>query len=142
VHGPSGGNTILQLQLLSFSTGLPHPLAEQPVIFIAAKSLPLGDRNVSIEIVGDFLVLFLTFIGRSDENEDMTFLVRWKKGEAHCVSFSRFEAHPIHHRLYHTICLGSVSPMGSLHRFYFPLARHPRDAQLDTKYGRVSQDCR
>jgi len=72
---------------LSFSTGLPHPLAEQPVIFIAATSLPLGECNVPIEIVGDYLVLLVTFIGRWNVNEDMIFLVRWKTGEAHCVSF-------------------------------------------------------
>ena len=106
MHGPSGGNTILELQLLSFSTGLPHPLAEQPVIFIAAKSFPLGDYKGTTDIVGDFLVLFITFIGRWDENEDMTFLVRWKKGEAHCVSFSRFKAHSLHYRLYHMFRFG------------------------------------
>ncbi len=105
MHGPSGDNTILQLRLLSFSTGLPHPLAEQPVIFIATTSLPLGDCNVPIEIVGDVLVFLVTFLGRWNENEDMVFLVRWKKGDAHCVSFSGFAAYSLH-RLYHTFRFG------------------------------------
>ena len=93
MHGPSGGNTVLQLRLLSFSIGLPHPLAEQPVIFIATKNLPLGGCAFPIEIVGDFLVLLTAFNGRWNENEDMIFLIRWKKGEAHCVSFLGFIAH-------------------------------------------------
>ena len=97
---------ILQLRLLSFSTGLPHPLAEQPVIFIAAKSLPLGNCYALIEIVGDFLVLIIAFLRRWNENEDMIFLVRWKKGEAHFVSFSGFIAFSLHHRLYHIIRFG------------------------------------
>ena len=106
MHGPSGENTILQLRLLSFSTGLPHPLAEQPVVFIAAKSLPLGDCNALIEIVGDFLVLLVTFLRRQNEDEDMVFLMRWKKGEAHCVSFSGFIAHSLPHCLYHMFRFG------------------------------------
>jgi hypothetical protein len=105
VRGPSGRNTILQLRLLSFSTGLPHPLAGLPVIFIATRRLPLGDRNVLIEIVGDFLVLLITFLGRWNKNKDMIFLVRWKKGEAHCVSFSGFAAYSLH-------CLYHVSRFG------------------------------
>jgi len=76
----------LEIRLLSFSTGQPHPLAEQPVLFITKKSLLLGHCNVLIEIVGDFLALLITFPWARNENEDMFFLVRWKKGETHCVS--------------------------------------------------------
>jgi hypothetical protein len=76
----------LEIRLLSFSTGQPHPLAEQPIIFITTKSLLLGHCNVLIEIVGDFLALLVTFPWAQNEHEDMFFLVRWKKGEAHCVS--------------------------------------------------------
>jgi hypothetical protein len=46
----------------------------------------LGNCNVLIEIVGDFLALLITFPWARNEHEDMFFLVRWKKGEAHCVS--------------------------------------------------------
>ena len=76
----------LEIRLLSFSTGQPHPLAEQPIIFITTKSLRLGHCNVLIEIVGDFLVLLITFPWARNKFEDMFFLVRWKKGEAHSVS--------------------------------------------------------
>ena len=76
----------LEIRLLSFSTGQPHPLVEQPIIFIATKSLGLGHCNVVIVIVGDFLALFVTFPWARNELEDELFLVRWKKGEAHGVS--------------------------------------------------------
>jgi hypothetical protein len=81
----------LEIRLLSFSTGQSHPLAEQPNIYITTKSLLLGHCNVLIEIVGDFLALLITFPWARNENEDMFFLVRWKKGETHCVSVTRLQ---------------------------------------------------
>ena len=90
----------LEIRLLCFSTGQPHPLAEQPVIFITTKSLLLGHCNVLIEIVGDFLALLITFPWARNENEDMFFLVRWKKGETHCVSVPWLRHVSPHNRLY------------------------------------------
>ena len=83
MHRPS--DTILELRLLSFSTGQPHPLAEQPVIVIDKKILPLDEQMVKIEIVGDFLILLITFFKQS-RNQDTFFLVCWKTGLTHCVS--------------------------------------------------------
>lgn len=77
--------TTLEIRLLSLSTSQPHPLAEEPNIFIATKSLPLGIYGTNIEIAGDFLILFVTFED-GNENEDIFFLVRWKKGKSYCVS--------------------------------------------------------
>ena len=85
-HG-SETNTILELHLFSFSTGQPHPLAEQPIIFIDKKVLPLDHRSVETKIVGDFLILLISFFEGSG-NQDVFFLVRWKTGLAHCVSVS------------------------------------------------------
>ena len=79
---------ILEVRLLSFSTGQPHPLAEQPVVFIDRKILPLNRRFCKIEIVGDFLILLVSFLERS-ENQDIFFLVHWKKGLTYCVSVPR-----------------------------------------------------
>jgi hypothetical protein len=76
----------LEIRLLSFATGQPHPLAEKPVIFIARKSFPFGQCHVMIEIVGEFLVLLITFPWARSEYQDMFFLVHWKKGDVHCVS--------------------------------------------------------
>ena len=77
----------LEIRLLSPSTGQPHPLAEQPIIFIATRSRPLHILGVHIEIVGDFLI-YLIFFEAWSQNEDMFSLVRWKKGEVHFVSLS------------------------------------------------------
>ena len=85
VYHPHETNGILELRLLSFSTGQPHPLAEEPVIFIDKKILPLKWRNCKMEIVGDTLILLVSFHEQS-KNQDMFFLVRWKKGLTHCVS--------------------------------------------------------
>jgi len=84
VHRPSERNTTLELRLLNFSTGQPHPLAQQPVIFIDKKVLPLERRSFQIEIVGDFLILLITFSELS-RNEDIFFLVRWKSGLTYCL---------------------------------------------------------
>ena len=87
---PSDRNMILEIRLLKFSTGQPHPLAEQPIIFITTTTVYPGDPIVNIEIVGDFLALLITFDEEEDENESenegMFFLVRWKKGETYHVS--------------------------------------------------------
>ena len=76
---------ILELRLFSFSTGQPHPLAEQPVIFIDKKALPLNSRRTEIAVVGVFLILLITF-SEGSGNQDIFFLVRWKTGQTHCVS--------------------------------------------------------
>ena len=85
VRDPSQSHAILELRLMSFSTGQPHPLAEQPIIFIDKKVFPLGSWGGQIKIVGDFLILLRTF-SKSSGNKDMFFLVRWKSGLMHCVS--------------------------------------------------------
>jgi hypothetical protein len=88
----------LEIRLLSFSTGEPHPLAEQPVIFITAKRLLLGRCPVLIQIVGDFLALLIIDPWAPSETEDVFFLVRWKSGEVHGVSVSRSWYIPRRHR--------------------------------------------
>jgi hypothetical protein len=101
---------ILELRLLSFSTGQPHPLAEQPVIFIDEKILPLDRQSAEIEVVGDFLILLITYFERS-RNEDTFFFVRWKTGLTHCVSttvvFRTFRGHCkfVRHRWSDTLIL-------------------------------------
>ena len=89
MNGPIDRHHTLEIRLLSFSTGQPHPLTEQPIIFIASISLILGHCNVLIEIAGEYLALLITFPLMWDASVDMFFLVHWKKGEAHCVSISQ-----------------------------------------------------
>jgi hypothetical protein len=88
----------LEIRLLSFSTGEPHPLAEQPVIFISMNSLFLGRSPVLIKIVGDFLALLIVLPWTPSENEDVFFLVRWKSGEVYGVSVSKAWYIPRRHR--------------------------------------------
>ena len=89
MHDLSERNAVLELQLLSFSTGEPHALAEQPRIVIDKKILPLNAWRAEIEIVGDFLILLVTFMVWST-NQDIFLLVRWKTGQTHCVSVPGF----------------------------------------------------
>jgi hypothetical protein len=79
------GSEILEIQLLQFSTGKPHPSAQQPVMFLA-KSIYINS-SVSIEIVGDHLAIILkqhlllclpTFV-----------LYDWKTGKINMVSHSK-----------------------------------------------------
>ena len=96
----------MEIRLFSFSTGRPHPLAEQPVVVITTKSLFLGCNSVQIETVGDFLALLINFEEEQGENEDMFFLVRWKKGETYCVSLQGFSTIPP--AITYTLCSASV----------------------------------
>jgi hypothetical protein len=128
----------LEIRLLSFSTGQSHPLAEQPIIFIATWSLIVGHHDVLIEIVGDFLALLITFLFERDE-EDMLFLVRWKKGEVHCVSDITAHSSPVAYIV--LAWLASVLRVGSLRILQFSFARHPRHPEPDPEYTRNSQDC-
>jgi hypothetical protein len=75
----------LELRLLSFSTGQPHPLVKKSIIFIDEVILPHGIRNLKIEIVGDFVIFLITFLEWSS-NQDIFFLVQWKMGLPHRVS--------------------------------------------------------
>jgi len=83
----------LELRLLSFSTGQPHPLVERSVIFIDKMTLPHGRRNIKIEIVGDFVIFLITFLKWSS-NQDIFFLVQWKKGLPHRVSSELLQIGP------------------------------------------------
>jgi len=85
VHRPP--DVTLEIRLLSPSTGQPHPLAEQPIIFVATRRRPVDIICVHIEIVGDFLVYLIYFEAWS-QNKDLFSLVRWKKGKVHFVSLS------------------------------------------------------
>ena len=117
----------LEIRLLKFSTGQPHPLAEQPIIFITTKSLLSGHFSAVIEIVGDFLALLMTLTWAQDEQEEMFFLVRWKKGEAHCVSDITAPSSPIAYIV--LVWLALVLRLAGSPRvrvLQFSFARHPR----------------
>jgi hypothetical protein len=73
-------HAIWAILFLKFSTGQPHPLAEHPIIFMDKEDFPFDTWGFQIEIVGDFLILLVTFSDSSG-----LFLVRWKSGQMNCV---------------------------------------------------------
>ena len=136
---PPDRNMTLEIRLLSFSTGRPHPLAEQPIIFITTTGQFLGHSFADIQIVGDFLAFLITFKDEQGEVENMFFLVRWKKGESYCVSVSGLQHIP--RTIAHTFCSASALRIWDLHIFYFPLRRYPSHSQFGSKCARSNQDC-
>ncbi|TFY76209.1 hypothetical protein EWM64_g7803, partial [Hericium alpestre] len=75
----------LELRLLSLSTGQAHPQASQPIVFLAQRSSHFGRCSVLIEIVGDYLVLLLSFPWMRAGTGDAFYLVNWKKGRCHLM---------------------------------------------------------
>ncbi|KAG6891124.1 hypothetical protein C0992_010418 [Termitomyces sp. T32_za158] len=50
----------VEIQLLQFSTGKPHPLVRNPVIFVRNTSSTSTASSIGIEIVGEYLALVTT----------------------------------------------------------------------------------
>ena len=73
----------IQLQLHSVSTGLFHPEAKQPIISVVA--MPWQQPAAGIEIVGDNLVLILTYYTHEGHPDDQVFIYKWKTGELKMV---------------------------------------------------------
>ncbi|PPQ97316.1 hypothetical protein CVT26_006634 [Gymnopilus dilepis] len=65
----------IELQLLQFSTGLPHPDAQEKTIHV--MNAQWEKPAVGIETVGDNLVLILTF-STQQRPEDRVFIYEWK----------------------------------------------------------------
>jgi hypothetical protein len=74
--------TIIELELLNFSTRTPHKLASCPKIHLATTiTLASGRLGISLEVVGDNLALLLFHMGFQDMvSYDHFFLFDWKKG--------------------------------------------------------------
>ncbi|KAJ7443212.1 hypothetical protein B0H11DRAFT_469874 [Mycena galericulata] len=84
-YTPKIGNSqmaSLDVMLLKFSTGAPHPLAAKPTLHIHDVQIIRGRPGLSIEIVGENLALSALYW--NDERRDMdTFhLYNWKTGVA------------------------------------------------------------
>ncbi|KAF8880300.1 hypothetical protein BD779DRAFT_1446352 [Infundibulicybe gibba] len=68
----------LELNLLSFKTRNPHPLAEKSNILIG--SISQMRPSISIEIVGDHLALATTYTSNASQPPDHFYLWDWKTG--------------------------------------------------------------
>ncbi|EPQ57661.1 hypothetical protein GLOTRDRAFT_74568 [Gloeophyllum trabeum ATCC 11539] len=87
IIGPNS-RTFISFQILQFSTGKPHPLAAQPVIPVVEATTLFGHISVGIEIVGDLLVLLLTFPFALDA-EDRLYVFDWKTGDVKLTHTAR-----------------------------------------------------
>ncbi|KAF8880289.1 hypothetical protein BD779DRAFT_1675987 [Infundibulicybe gibba] len=68
----------LELNLLSFKTRKPHPLAEKPNIRIG--NISRVKPSIFIEVVGDYLALVTTYTFNTSRLPDRFYLWNWKSG--------------------------------------------------------------
>ncbi|RDB20399.1 hypothetical protein Hypma_012541 [Hypsizygus marmoreus] len=69
----------IEIQLLQFSSGQPHPLAHTPKIHVADSSW--GPRPaIGIEIVGDHLALITNYFLNAMQPDDDFYVYEWKTG--------------------------------------------------------------
>ncbi|CAL1712229.1 unnamed protein product [Somion occarium] len=73
----------LSVQLLQLSTGRNHPLASQPTLEVDSYSIAIAPPGLSIEIVGDKIVLLLTFPYGGPDVIVKLFVWNWKTGHLH-----------------------------------------------------------
>ncbi|KAG5651944.1 hypothetical protein H0H81_006828 [Sphagnurus paluster] len=80
VHPTQLGMHVLEIQLLEFSTGKPHPRARTPALFIAESYHPRP--SISCEIVGRNLILLTTnHISAFPPPSDHFYIFDWVTGE-------------------------------------------------------------
>ncbi|KAJ8480804.1 hypothetical protein ONZ45_g15519 [Pleurotus djamor] len=90
----------IELTLLQLSTSNHHPLAKQPIISCVQTTLGGTRLAVSIEIVGRYLALVITFhapfFAQSNDPKDRFLVFDWKEGKQLLVNDSSH----IHLRMY------------------------------------------
>ncbi|KAG6832983.1 hypothetical protein H0H92_004867 [Tricholoma furcatifolium] len=74
----ASGKFIIEISLLELSTGSSHPLAKSPTLLIG-DSEP-GQPSILIEIVGEYLVLVMTYRDRFPVSRDRLMVFEWKTG--------------------------------------------------------------
>ncbi|KAH8115071.1 hypothetical protein DFH11DRAFT_144236 [Phellopilus nigrolimitatus] len=84
--GQEGEKDSIVVYLIEFSTGRPHPLAQNPEIVVGESTSEWGKMSIMMEIVGPRLLLLLTWrsLPRRTENRarDILILVNWWEGRA------------------------------------------------------------
>lgn len=76
--GIQGTRYDIEIQLHEFSTGRPHPDAKDHTIKVITSRWE--KPALGIEIVGDNLVLILTFYNNPMRPDDQIFVYEWKTG--------------------------------------------------------------
>ncbi|KAF8054232.1 hypothetical protein FPV67DRAFT_1132241 [Lyophyllum atratum] len=78
-HPTHFGMHVIEVLLLEFSTGKPHPLARIPVLSVVETHWPRP--AIGIEIVGDHLALVLTYyVNHEHAPRDRFYIFDWKTG--------------------------------------------------------------
>lgn len=80
----------IEIVLLEFSTGKPHPQAHLPRLFV--KKSQWIHPSVSIGVVGDTLALLTAYYDNESRPEDDIYIFDWKAGVLKMVS-----SHPVSH---------------------------------------------
>ncbi|KAG6840243.1 hypothetical protein C0991_007991 [Blastosporella zonata] len=72
---------LIEIRLLQFSTGKPHPLAREPVLFVRETN-SWTRPSILMEIVGNHLVLVLTHVRVMQfvQGRDRMYVFEWKTG--------------------------------------------------------------
>lgn len=79
----------IELQLVQFSTGAPHPFAARPTLHIHDVDLAHGKPGISIEIVDEILALSLVYWNYPLRDMDTLHLYNWKSGVTKMVPIVR-----------------------------------------------------
>ncbi|KAJ7697230.1 hypothetical protein B0H17DRAFT_1328952 [Mycena rosella] len=70
----------IDVLLLKFSTGLPHPLAANPTLHIHNVEVQSGHPGISIEIVGENLAISLVYWTDQQRDMDTLHIYNWNTG--------------------------------------------------------------
>ncbi|KAJ7056765.1 hypothetical protein C8F01DRAFT_1154846 [Mycena amicta] len=71
----------MNVQLLSFSTGGPHPLAAKPELHLHTVPITHGRPGASIEVVGRTLAISFLYWSEQNRGGDELYLLDWKSGQ-------------------------------------------------------------
>ncbi|KAK7046238.1 hypothetical protein R3P38DRAFT_2607120 [Favolaschia claudopus] len=80
IHDRNPLMSSVDISLLKFSTGAPHPLAAQPVLHVHDVEVVRHRPGISIEIVGDTLALSMVYWSFELRDMDVLYLFNWKLG--------------------------------------------------------------
>ncbi|KAJ7448780.1 hypothetical protein FB451DRAFT_1375279 [Mycena latifolia] len=82
-YTPRTGNPLVvsvEVLLLKFSTGQPHPLAARAALHVHDVQADLGPPGISIEIAGENLAISLVYWSDGEREMDALHLYNWKTG--------------------------------------------------------------
>ncbi|KAJ7617193.1 hypothetical protein FB45DRAFT_1063711 [Roridomyces roridus] len=70
----------LQIMLLKFSTGEPHPLAARPILQVHTVEAERGEPVMLIDVLGDTLAFCVLYLNENFEDTNALYVYDWKTG--------------------------------------------------------------